>query len=276
MKVKEIRITQKIARKVLDTVDVGLCSGVGRPIPGQMCVEAAVCYAMGLPHGDEPDCVSSALRRLKIILNDSNWSSDAARAKGLRKLALAQLGSAKHLDDVEFAKRVALMVTNKVISKLMRQCAELIPLHEKKLIQAALKCEEAKDCAAARAASYAASYAASDAASDAASAARAASAASYAASAAASAASAAAIYAASAASYAASYAASAAASAASAAASAASAASDAASDAARAARAASDAASDNQLSFFADEVVSILIDMKAPGCRWLSLCEEPK
>lgn len=47
-----MRITRKIAVRVLEVVDAGLVSGVGSPEPGKMCVEAAVCYALGLPHGD--------------------------------------------------------------------------------------------------------------------------------------------------------------------------------------------------------------------------------
>src|SRR5574343_868290 len=85
MQVQEI--TQEIAAKVLRVVDAGLSHGVGEPIPGQMCVEAAVCYALGLPHGDNPQCVSNLLRSLKIRLNDTSWASNAERAKGLRRLA---------------------------------------------------------------------------------------------------------------------------------------------------------------------------------------------
>lgn len=66
-----MEITKEIAIKVRDTVDAGLVQGKGSPIPGQMCVEAAVCFAMGLPHSDEPPCVSPAIRALKIRLNDS-------------------------------------------------------------------------------------------------------------------------------------------------------------------------------------------------------------
>jgi hypothetical protein len=55
---------------------------------------------MGLPHSDEPPCVSPAIRQLKIQLNDSAWSSDKARGAGMRRLALAQLGSAGIVDDV--------------------------------------------------------------------------------------------------------------------------------------------------------------------------------
>src|SRR5262245_25758668 len=100
-------ITKTVARKVLEVVDAGLVKGVGVPELGQMCVEAAVCYALGLPHGDEPNCVAPALRALKINLNDREWSSAAARAKGLRRLAVAQLGSAGALDGREFARRCA-------------------------------------------------------------------------------------------------------------------------------------------------------------------------
>src|SRR5271166_4019633 len=101
-----IIITSEIAKKVIETVDAGLCSGLGKPIPGEMCVEAAVCYALGFPHGDEPICVSRALRMLKMRLNDSCWSSNAARASGLRKLSVLQLGSNGELDDIAFVQRL--------------------------------------------------------------------------------------------------------------------------------------------------------------------------
>ena len=90
-KAAQIEINRDVAAKVLATVDAGLSHGLGKAKPGFMCVEAAVCYALGLPHGDDPGCVSPAIRSLKITLNDRYWSSNEARAKGLRRLALAQL-----------------------------------------------------------------------------------------------------------------------------------------------------------------------------------------
>ena len=104
-----MKITKKLVQKVIETVDAGLCSGVGYPEPGHMCVEAAVCYALGLPHGDEPICVSPAIRALKIRLNDSAWSSNMARASGMRKLAVLQLGTDTGFDDVAFAQQLALL-----------------------------------------------------------------------------------------------------------------------------------------------------------------------
>lgn len=121
----ETVIDISIAKKVLEVVDAGLSSGVGNPIPGQMCVEAAVCYALGLPHGDDPACVSRALRSLKIKLNDSRWSSDQARAKGLRRLALIQLGSRDHLDDKEFVRRVADLAIRKQVPIALRAAASI-------------------------------------------------------------------------------------------------------------------------------------------------------
>ena len=94
----------------------------GKPIAGQMCIEAAVCFALGLPHGDEPPCVGKAVREFKIKLNDCNWSSNAARAKGMRKLAIAQLGS-DVIDQVRFAELLALKTIQRIVPKAMRVAA---------------------------------------------------------------------------------------------------------------------------------------------------------
>jgi len=235
---QQMEINRQIAAKVLETVDAGLCSGVGIPVPGQMCVEAAVCYALGQEHGDEPVCVSRALRVFKIGLNDSQWSSNATRAKGMRRLALVQLGTAGTLDDVEFSKQLAEMAIRVVVPIALRATGIAT------LEAYALRCEQEGTEEAASYAASAASYAAS--------AAGAARAASYAAGAARAASDAArAARAASDAAGAASYAA------------------GAASYAARAARAAGDAV----LSKVAEAVVQILIGLGAAGAQWLSLTD---
>ena len=239
-------INIEIARKVLSVVDAGLVKGVGMPEPGQMCVEAAVCYAMGLPHGDDPECVSRPLRSLKIRLNDSNWSSTEARAKGLRRLALIQLGSRDAIDDREFVRRVVDLAIRKQVPIALRAAASVQKnsAHKAALLDAATRCEKegtreaaleakktayAADAAAAADAAYAAyaAYAAADAAdaaaADAADAANAANAAAYAA------------------------------------------------NAANAADAADAAERDRVLSEFAEDVVQILIELKAPGAQWLEL-----
>ena len=236
---KVIDIT--VAKRVLEIVDAGLVNGVGKPNPGQMCVEAAVCYALGLPHGDDPQCVSRALRALKIRLNDSRWSSPQARGAGLRRLAVAQLGSRDHMDDNEFRKRVVELVIRMSVPTVLRYAASIhkSPEHMQALRDAANRCEvegsrqsalDARKVAqeARAAAAYAAAYAAAD----------------------------------SAAAYAAAYVY-------------ADAAAYAAADAAAAAYAAADAR-DKSLADFAEGVVQILIEMKAPGCQWLALTEAPR
>ena len=167
-------INLEVARKLLSVVDAGLVHGMGKPEPGKMCVEAAVCFALGLPHGDDPKCVAPSLRRLKIRLNDSRWSSDQARAKGLRRLALIQLGSAGVLDEREFAKRCARLAIQTCIPAAFRAAAGVLKSPAKEqLLKYADLCEreptrenaiaaknEAKTAAADAAAAYAAAAAA--------------------------------------------------------------------------------------------------------------------
>ncbi len=275
-----MEINVELAKKVLSVVDAGLVSGIGVPEPGKMCVEAAVCYAMGLPHSDEPTCVSPALRQLKIRLNDLRWSSNAARAKGLRRLAVAQLGSAGTLDDKVFASKVSVLVIQKYVPLALNAAAKKAKgTHKAALTEAATLCsldpsienatkaKEAADAASAAAAAAAAyAYAAASvSAYAAADAAAADAAAAYAAAASVSA------YAAASAAYA--DAAAAAAYAASASAYAAASASAAAADAAYAADAA-DVKRDSILAEFGEDVVQILIEMRAPGTEFLFLTED--
>ena len=111
-------INKITVKKLIKTIDVGLVSGLGNPTPGSMCVEAAVCYALGLPHGDDPGCVDAAVRALKIKLNDSDWSSNAARAKGLRKLAVLQLGTKDNFDQKHFVESVIKMTVREFVAPL--------------------------------------------------------------------------------------------------------------------------------------------------------------
>jgi len=95
----QVEINEGVARKVIETVDKGLSHGLGSPTPGRMCVEAVVCYALELPHGDNPKCVNNSLRNFKIGLNDSHgWRTNTDRAEGLRRLAVAQLGTNNAFD----------------------------------------------------------------------------------------------------------------------------------------------------------------------------------
>jgi hypothetical protein len=242
----QIEITKDVVTKLLSVVDAGLSSGMGNPTPGQMCVEAAVCYALGLPHGDDPQCVAPTLRSLKIRLNDSNWSSKAARAKGLRRLAVIQLGSKGHLNGPEFAKRLADLACRTSVPIALRAAASIHkdPKHKAALLEAANRCETSPNREAAEyAREIARSASASADASADASASASASADAYA-------------YAsASASAYAYAYASA-----------------DASASASADASADADAR-DKILSDFAEGVVQILVEMKVPGVQWLELTE---
>lgn len=114
-----MEIDRETAQRVLAVVDQGLTAGLGKPQPGKMCVEAAVCYALGMPHGDDPVCVSRAVRNFKIVLNDANWSSRMVRAQGLRRVAIAQLGS-DSISAPAFAAAVAVPMLRQLLPLALR------------------------------------------------------------------------------------------------------------------------------------------------------------
>jgi hypothetical protein len=111
-----MEITENVATRVLEVVDAGLSKGLGHSIIGNMCVEAAVCFALDLPHGDFPECVHDNVRRFKIAINDAAnvWFSHKDRANGLRRLAIAQLGSNIFKAGV-FNKRVSMWMDEHIL-----------------------------------------------------------------------------------------------------------------------------------------------------------------
>ena len=136
----------------------GLSLGLGSP-DEQVCIEAAICQVLGLPHGDDPKCVASTVRSFKIRLNDSNWSSPKTRARGLRDLGLAQLGSLGVVEDFEFSTRLAQKTIQVLLPELFRDLAN----EREDWLEAANQCEKKGSADAAYAAADAA-YAAADAA----------------------------------------------------------------------------------------------------------------
>lgn len=166
---EKFKIDESLVRKLLCTVDAGLTHGLGQPIPGQMCVEAAISYALGEPHGDGPSCVEPCVRNGKIILNDACWSSNAARTKGMRAVAIAQLGSMGVVNGALYTRRLTEATIREIVPIAMRAAAKVNPGHAQLLESTAGRCEAegtaaAADCAAKAAncayADYAATYAA--------------------------------------------------------------------------------------------------------------------
>ena len=160
----QFEITEPLVRKLLATVDAGLTNGLGEPIPGKMCVEAAISYALGEPHGDGPSCVEPCVRAGKIALNDSRWSSNEARAKGMRAVAIAQLGSRGVVGPIRYTARLAELTIRQIVPISLRAAASVIPAHYTNLHAAALQCEEDGTANAAYAAANVAKAAATDAA----------------------------------------------------------------------------------------------------------------
>lgn len=115
-----MEITTRIAKRVLKVVNAGLIQGIGSPEPGHMCVEAAVCYALGEPHGDEPSCVQHAFRLFKIRANDHEvFLSTPTRTNALRRLAILQLGSKGKITDLQFFRLLApVLLTHGIIPML--------------------------------------------------------------------------------------------------------------------------------------------------------------
>lgn len=135
-----MELNEAVARKVLQTVDAGLVRGLGIQEPGKMCVEAAVCFALGLPHGDNPSCVGNVVRTFNLLLNDADWSSPEARARGMRRLAIAQLGS-DQIDQTAFAKALAEETIRLIIPIALREVAKVVS-HSEALEAAAVECEQ--------------------------------------------------------------------------------------------------------------------------------------
>jgi hypothetical protein len=123
----------------------GLSAGLGHR-GEQVCIEAAICQVLGLDHGDDPRCVTEAVRQFKIRLNDSRWSSAKARAEGLHDLGLAQLGSKGVVDDAEFAKRIAEKTIRVLIPTLFRD----VLADKQDCLDAATRCENEGTAEAAR------------------------------------------------------------------------------------------------------------------------------
>jgi hypothetical protein len=237
-------------------LQLGLSHGMGEQ-GGQMCIEAAICYTLGLPHSDDPRCVAKSVRAFKIRLNDKKWSSPQARAKGLRDLGLAQLGSLGIVNDKEFVTKLAEKTIRILIPKLFRS----LPNSTEAMLATADRCElEGADAAIYAVDAAADAAAAADA--DAADAAIYAADAIYAAAIYANTAYAAAIYANAAAVDAAAAAANAAANAAYA---------NAAANAAAAAAYANAAKTDEYLILSANLALEILKELKSPGCELLNL-----
>jgi hypothetical protein len=131
----------EVIEKLKEIIPQGLVYGLGKPKPGELCVEAAICLALGEPHGDQPSCVHQVDRDFAIRLNDSAWSSDKARAEAMLPLAIAQLGTAGK-DRTEWVKRIAEGTIRKVVPMALRAVAKKNSKFAEDLERVAVRCEK--------------------------------------------------------------------------------------------------------------------------------------
>lgn len=121
-----MKVGKSLACKVVELCGFGLTEGIGDPFPGRMCIEAAVAFASGEGHNDEPRCVDDDVRNDKVALNDyAGWPSNKARGEGLTRVGVAQLGSNRLAHGAyrkEFRLVVCEYVAPLVVAKEAREC----------------------------------------------------------------------------------------------------------------------------------------------------------
>lgn len=115
-----MKITPEIVTKLIKVIGSSLYGSAGTMTkPGTFCVQQAVSKAIGEPHLDDSPtpCVSDELIKFGINLNDRDWPSNNARARGLKRFAVAELGSRDHVNPDEFDRLVADMWNKKYEKK---------------------------------------------------------------------------------------------------------------------------------------------------------------
>lgn len=120
-----MEITEALAMQVLEVVNLGLARGSGGTEPGEMAIEEATLYALDLSRRD-PLPFGAAVTDYLSVLNYSDawvarddWTLNKTRAEGLRRAAIAQLGS-DTIDQGAFAKYVVAQIIRRVLPIALR------------------------------------------------------------------------------------------------------------------------------------------------------------
>jgi len=111
-----------------------------------MCVEQVISYALGEEVNDETSCVGEQVRSFVTCLNDQEWSSNSARAEGMRELSIAQLGS-KSLNQNEFRDKLLFSVITKMLPAMFRDLEEDKWEKEIKSLEGTKDLKEAREAA---------------------------------------------------------------------------------------------------------------------------------
>lgn len=108
-------------------VQRGFCTGAGNS-DAQVCVEVAAAIAAGLGDTDEPRCVSKILLTFGLRLNDAVWSTHAARAAGMARFGIAQLGtkgSEYRFNESRFVQKMTEWMINVSLPKMLLELYDL-------------------------------------------------------------------------------------------------------------------------------------------------------
>ena len=125
---------EKTAKEIIRLCSFGLIGDNGKPKEGSMCIENVVSYALGEKFSDAPSCVGSEIQMAKVALNDCLWTSNKARAKGMVKLGIAQLGSNTVCQEA-FKQLLKLKSTQKLLPFLIQKHYDSLKKKDKKLLE---------------------------------------------------------------------------------------------------------------------------------------------
>lgn len=119
-------VNETFVKQLLYQIDGGLTHGMGGGGRSNMCVQHAVNHVMGRGRSDDVTwCALNEINSFGIHLNDCRWTSKRARADGLRRLAVAELGSNK-VNKAELAQSIR----RKYVNHMLPQQLEIVGKHE--------------------------------------------------------------------------------------------------------------------------------------------------
>lgn len=114
-------ITRTLVDRIKKLVGYGLSEGEGDRGRGTMCVQACVQAALEEEHNDNPACVPGNRKNFGITLNDlAGWDDDLARGKGLKRYAIAQLGTSTK-PEADFDRLVVTQMYEKRFHLLLKE-----------------------------------------------------------------------------------------------------------------------------------------------------------
>ncbi len=160
------QLTPEQAKSVLAAIDFGIAGSAIHEIDRHLTVNEAIRFGLGMAEYLEseytesefltadfqqhdppaPACISPALLHLLGTLGKGHWSSNAARAAGMRRLVLACLNSAAYDSGIlrfTLGESLATYAVGKALPKALRAAASqpIHPVHRDGLMYAAAFCE---------------------------------------------------------------------------------------------------------------------------------------